>query len=322
MEHPQFRALGPESALEAAEAAGLRPSGHCAMLRCLENRVYDLRLEDGAHVVVKFYRPGRWSRAAIEDEHRFLTDLRAAEIPACAPLPLLDGESVGQLEGIHFGVWPRTGGREPDPELDDEQLAILGRLLARIHGVGAARRPTDRPVLDAESALLDPLDEICERELLPAHCEERYCAAVERLADAYAQRLEGVALLRIHGDCHLGNLLYGREGFFFLDFDDFGVGPAVQDVWALLPGRDAEGVRQRARLIEAYRQFREFEPGWLALVEPLRAARFLKISSWLARRWDEAPFRSTFPHFGTELYWERETRDLEEVAERLELERA
>jgi len=316
MASPQFQNLGPEAALEAVEAAGLRPSGHCAVLRCLENRVYDVRLEDASHVVVKFYRPGRWSRAALEDEHRFLFDLRGAEIPVCAPLALAGGDSLGEIAGIHYAVWPRTGGREPD-ELDDEQLAILGRLLARIHQVGATRAARDRPLLDAETALLDPADELDERDFLPDACADRYRAAVETLAEGYAERLAGVPLLRIHGDCHLGNLLHGREGWFFLDFDDFVVGPAVHDLWVLAPGRDAEGVRQRAALIEAYRQFRDFEPRWLSLVEPLRAARFLKLSSWIARRWDEPYFRSTFPHFGTPLYWERETRDLEEQVERL-----
>ena len=316
MASPQFQNLGPEAALEAVEAAGLRPSGHCAVLRCLENRVYDVRLEDASHVVVKFYRPGRWSRAALEDEHRFLFDLREAEIPVCTPLALAGGDSLGEIAGIHYAVWPRTGGREPD-ELDGERLGILGRLLARIHQVGAARAARDRPLLDAETALLDPLDELDERDFLPDACADRYRAAVETLAEGYAERLAGVPLLRIHGDCHLGNLLHGREGWFFLDFDDFVVGPAVHDVWVLTPGRDAEGVRQRAALIEAYRQFRDFDPRWLALVEPLRAARFLKLSSWIARRWDEPYFRSTFPHFGTPLYWERETRDLEEQVERL-----
>jgi Ser/Thr protein kinase RdoA (MazF antagonist) len=314
----RFDALGPEAALVAVESAGLRPSGHCAVLRALENRVYDARLEDGAHVVVKFYRPGRWSRAAVADEHRFLLDLREAEIPVCAPLPLAaaHGATVGELEGVLFGVWPRTGGREPE-ELDDEQLGILGRLLARIHGVGALRRPADRPVLDPETALLDPLDELLDRGLLPPHCEDRYAVAVEALADAYHERLAGVPFLRIHGDCHLGNLLHGREGWFFLDFDDFVVGPAVHDLWVLSPGRDAEGRRQREVLLAAYRQFRDFETRWLALIEPLRAARFLKLSSWIARRWDEPVFRSTFPHFGTAQYWERETRELEEQVSRI-----
>jgi len=315
----RFEELGPDAALDAVEAAGLRPTGHCAVLRALENRVYDLRLEDGAHVVVKFYRPGRWSRAAVEDEHRFLLDLREAEIPVCAPLALpgageggARSSSVGERGGILFGVWPRTGGREPE-ELTDEQLAMLGRLLARIHGVGAGRHPADRPTLDAGTALLDPLDELLHRGLLPAHCEDRYERAVETLADVYDAHGDGVPLLRIHGDCHLGNLLHGRDGWCFLDFDDFVVGPAVHDLWVLAPGRDAEGRRQREALLTGYRQFRDFEPRWLALVEPLRAARFLKLSTWIARRWDEAQFRSTFPHFGTDRYWEDETRELEEL---------
>ena len=316
MAQPQFADLGPDAALDAVEAAGLRPTGHCAMLRCLENRVWDLRLEDESHVVLKFYRPARWSRTGIEDEHRFLLDLRAAEIPVCAPLALPGGDTVGEHLGIHFGVWPRTGGREPD-ELCDEELRVLGRLLARIHNVGAMQPPQHRPVLDSDTALIDPLDELLAGSWLPSSCEDRYVTAVESLADAYGDRLEGVPLLRIHGDCHLGNLLRGRDGWFFLDFDDFAVGPAVHDVWVLVPGHDAEALRQREVLLDGYRQFRDFEPRWLELVEPLRAARILKISSWIARRWKESSFQSTFPHFGTELYWERETRDLEELVERL-----
>ncbi|MCX5740277.1 MAG: serine/threonine protein kinase [Proteobacteria bacterium] len=258
MAQPQFADLGPDAALDAVEAAGLRPTGHCAMLRCLENRVWDLRLEDESHVVLKFYRPGRWSRAGIEDEHRFLLDLRASEIPVCAPLALPGGGTIGEHLGIHFGVWPRTGGREPD-ELTDEEVTGLGRLLARIHNVGATQRPQDRPVLDSDTALIDPLDELLAGSWLPASCEERYATAVESLADVYCDRLAEVPLLRIHGDCHLGNLLRGREGWFFLE-----------------------------------------------------------ISSWIARRWKESSFQSTFPHFGTELYWQNETRDLEELVLRLD----
>lgn len=287
------------------------------MLRCLENRVWDLRIDDGAHVVVKFYRPGRWSRSGIESEHRFLLDLREAEVPVCAPLALPGGGTVGVHAGIFFGVWPRTGGREPD-ELTDDDLASLGRLLARIHDAGGRRRSDDRPVLDADTALLDPLDELLDADRIPSSYADRYADAVEALADVYADRIQDVPLLRIHGDCHLGNLLRGRDGWFFLDFDDFAEGPAVHDVWVLVPGRDSEANRQRTVLLEGYRQLRDFDSRWLALVEPLRAARILKISSWIARRWSEAAFASTFPHFGTELYWERETRDLEALLERID----
>jgi len=317
MARPRFADLGPEAALEAVEAAGLRPTGHCAMLRCLENRVWDLRVEDGAHVVVKFYRPGRWSRAGIEDEHGFLLDLRDAEVPVCAPLALPGGTTVGEHAGIFFGVWPRTGGREPD-ELGDDDLAVLGRLLARVHAVGAQRRPVDRPVLDVDTAMLAPLDELLDSDWIPDAWADRYQDAVESLAELYASRVAGVPFARIHGDCHRGNLLHGREGWFFLDFDDFASGPAVHDVWVLVPGRDPDAVRQRDVLLEGYRQLRDFDPRWLGLVEPLRAARMLKISSWIARRWSEPAFASTFPHFGSEIYWQRETLDLEEQAERAE----
>jgi Ser/Thr protein kinase RdoA (MazF antagonist) len=311
-----FFRLTPDWVLRAVEAGGFRPTGHCSPLTCLENRVYDVRLEDGTHVVAKFYRPGRWGRETILDEHRFLADLREAEIPVCAPLPFADGDTLHEVEGIHYAVWRRTGGRAPD-EFRDEQLEVLGRLLARIHNVGAAGTAVHRPRLDAKSGALAPLALLEERGFLPRECRRRYRAAVEQVASLYETWSEGVPVHRIHGDCHVGNLLHGAEGWFFLDFDDFVVGPAVQDVWMLLPGRDAEGHRQREVLIGAYRQFRDFEPRWLRLVEPLRAFRFIFYAAWIARRWEDPAFPAAFPHFGTPHYWENETRDLEEQVGRL-----
>lgn len=310
-----FHALTPEWVLRAAEAGGLRPTGHVTSLMCLENRVYDLRLESDAHVVVKFYRPGRWGREAILEEHAFLAELREAEIPVCAPLPFADGSTLHEVEGIHYAVWPRTGGRAPD-EFSDEQVQIVGRLLARIHNAGAAGEAPHRQRLDGARAVLEPLTALEER-FLPPECARRYRAAVEEVARLYEAWSAGVPLHRIHGDCHAGNLLCGDEGWFFLDFDDFVVGPAVHDVWMLLPGRDAEGERQRALLIEAYRQFRDFDAAWLRLVEPLRAFRFVIYAAWIARRWEDPAFPNAFPHFGTPDYWQNETRDLEEQVERL-----
>jgi Ser/Thr protein kinase RdoA (MazF antagonist) len=311
-----FFSLTPDRVLRAVEAAGLRPTGHTTPLVCLENRVYDLRLEDGSHVVAKFYRPNRWSREAILEEHRFLFDLRRAEIPVCAPLAFPDGATLHEVSGIHYALWPRTGGRAPD-ELTDPQVEVLGRLLARIHGVGAAGSAPHRPRLDARSAALEPLARLEERGFLPRESRRRYRAAVEEVAERYEILSQGVPLHRIHGDCHAGNLLRGDEGFFFLDFDDFVVGPAVHDVWMLIPGRDAEGRRQRDLLVEAYRQLRDFEPRWLGLIEPLRAFRFVSYADWIARRWGDPAFPAAFPHFGSADYWERETRDLEEHVRRL-----
>ncbi|MEO1234597.1 MAG: serine/threonine protein kinase [Myxococcota bacterium] len=312
-----FLDLTPDWVLKAVEAGGFEPTGHVMALHCLENRVYDLKLEDGSHIVTKFYRPGRWSETAIREEHAFLSDLREAEIPVCAPLAFADGQTVHTVEGIHYAVWPRTGGRSPE-ELDDEQVAILGRLVGRIHNVGALRPVEQRPTLDGESYGMVALEVIEERGLLPPQHTERYRDAVERIVDVYEELAEGVPLHRIHADCHHGNLLNGRDGWFFLDFDDFRHGPAVQDVWLLVPGRDAQADEQRNIFVDAYRQFRPFETRWLRLVEPLRGLRYIHYAAWIARRWNDPAFPRAFPHFEEEVYWDRELRDLEEQAQRCE----
>ena len=311
-----FYGLTPDRVLAAVEREGLRPTGHCTPLVCLENRVYDVRLGSGAHVVVKFYRPGRWGAEAVLEEHAFLADLRAAEIPVCAPIALRDGATLGRADDLLYAIWPRTGGRSRD-ELADAEIEVLGRLLARIHAVGATRDAPHRPRLDARTRSLEPLELLERSGALPRGCVRRYAAAARGLAALYAERSRGVPVHRIHGDCHLGNLLLGDEGWFFLDFDDCTVGPAVQDVWMLLPGRDAEGARQRALLLTAYAQFREFDPRWLELVECLRGMRFVWYAAWIARRWEDPAFPDAFPHFGTEEYWERETLDLEDQLARV-----
>ncbi len=311
-----FYGLTPDWVLRAVEAGGYAPTGHCFALNSLENRVYDLRLDDDSHVVAKFYRPGRWSREAIEEEHRFLLELRAAEIPVCAPLSFADGSTLHEVEGIFYALWPRTGGRAPE-ELSDTQIGVLGRLLARIHNVGAAADAPHRPILTGESSGYAPLDRLVEGGFLPPTCANRFIAAVEEITEIYEDLAEDVPLHRIHGDCHMGNLLHGNEGWFFLDFDDFKVGPAVQDVWMLLPGRDFESKQQRLVLMEAYQQFRPFQLSWLRLVEPLRALRFVFYAAWIARRWEDPAFPLAFPHFGTEQYWQGETRDLELQLERV-----
>ena len=312
-----FFGLSPDRVLQAVEAAGLEPTGHCTALNALENRVYDLRLEGGAQVVAKFYRPARWSRDTILDEHRMLFALRDAEIPVCAPLVLPDGETLHELEGIFHAFWPRTGGRAPD-EFSDAEIEVLGRLLARIHNVGAAIEMPHRPVLTPEGFPLAALASLEEGEFLPPSCARWYRECVEEVVAVYEARADGIELHPIHGDCHAGNLLRGDAGWFFLDFDDMVVGPAVQDVWMLLPGRDAIAARQRERLIASYRSFRAFDARSLALIEPLRAFRFVWYAGWIARRWQDPAFPDAFPHFGSEQYWENETRDLAEQVERIQ----
>lgn len=310
-----FLRLTPDWVLKAVEAGGFEPTGHIMALHCMENRVYDLKLEDRSHIVVKFYRPNRWTREAILEEHEFLFDLQEHEIPVCAPLSFEDGQSLHEVEGIFYAVWPRTGGRSPD-ELNDEQIRRLGRLIARIHNIGALKTPAHRKTLTAESYAYAPLEIIESKGFLPPHWAPRYRAAVEQIARAYEERLQGVPEHRIHGDCHMGNLLEGRDGFFFLDFDDFLTGPAAQDVWLLVGGRDDEGKQKREMFVEAYNQFREFDPRWLDLVEPLRGLRYIHYAAWVAKRWNDPAFPAAFPHFESEQHWVKETIDLEEQAQR------
>jgi Ser/Thr protein kinase RdoA (MazF antagonist) len=311
-----FFRLSPERVLHAVEGAGLRPSGHCFALNALENRVYDVRLEDGAHVVAKFYRPGRWSREAILDEHRLLASLAKAEIPVCAPLQFPDGDTLHEIEDIHYALWPRSGGRSPD-ELSDAQIEMLGRLLARIHAIAADQGASHRRTLDSESVPLEALELLEKGNWLPPACAPRYALAVKTLTEIYCERSQGIELQPIHGDCHSGNLLNGDAGFFFLDFDDMVIGPPVQDVWMLLPGRDAEADRQRRLLVSAYESFRSFDHDSFALIEPLRGFRFVFYAGWIAKRWEDPAFPDAFPHFGSEEYWENETRDLEELLDRI-----
>ncbi|MFP8875034.1 MAG: serine/threonine protein kinase [Myxococcota bacterium] len=320
-----FFRLTPDRVLEAVESGGFHPTRHCTALNALENRVYDVRVEaEGAQegatpyrqLVAKFYRPGRWSREAIQDEHRMLFALRDAEIPVCAPLAFAGGETLGEVEGIFYALWPRTGGRSPD-EISDDQVQVLGRLLARIHAVGEGVAAPHRLELRSDSFPLAALAFLEQGGFLPPSCASRYRAAVERVVAIYDDWSQGIALQPIHGDCHAGNLLHGDEGWFFLDFDDMVVGPAVQDVWMLLPGRDAYARRQRELLVEAYQQLRAFDTRSLRLIEPLRAFRFVWYAGWIARRWQDPCFPDAFPHFGSEDYWENETRDLEELVERI-----
>jgi Ser/Thr protein kinase RdoA (MazF antagonist) len=319
-EHPlaaAYNRLTPESVLGAVEGDGRRCTGRFLTLNSYENRVYQLELEDGRWIVGKFYRPGRWSRATILAEHRFLAELAAEEIPVASPIPLVDGESVGEVDGILFAVFPRIAGRTPQ-ELGDDQVKMVGRLIARIHNVGARRDEPDRLRLTPQTYGRDNLRYLVENDVIPAEARDAFAATVGALVERIEPLFAEVPTHRLHGDCHLGNLIDTMRGFTFLDFDDMVIGPAVQDVWMLVPSYDEEGVRQRHVLLEAYAEMRRFEPRWLALVEPLRALRFVHYATWIARRWHDPTFQRTFAHFGTLLYWQKELQDLREQIARID----
>lgn len=306
-----FYDLTTDAILSAVDDSGFQTTGHCLALNSLENRVYDLKLEDGSHIIAKFYRPDRWNKEQIEEEHSFLFELQSEEIPVCAPLRFPEGNSLKQWDGIHFALWPRTGGRMPD-EFSDEELRQLGRLIARIHNIGARVPAKDRPTMNEDSYGRAPLQFLLENEFLPDHIRPGYEKAVKEICEIYTQLSQGIDTIRIHGDAHGGNLLRGPEGWFFLDFDDFVNGPPVQDIWLLAGQQGLEGMRNRAILLEGYRQFRQFPDSWLNLVEPLRALRFIHYSAWIARRIADPAFPAAFPHFGSDDYWENELNDLTE----------
>ena len=319
-EHPlagKFNNLTPDQVFDAVEVEGRRCTGRFIILNSYENRVYHLELDDETMVVGKFYRPGRGSRETIMAEHRFLAQLEEAEIPVASPLPLAEGETIGLVDGIFYSLFPRVGGRSPD-ELSDEQIRMMGRLLGRIHNVGAQEQEPHRAVLNPESYGKANLDFMLGQGLIHPEAQEAYRATVEALVERTMPLFEGVNNIRLHGDCHRGNLLVTPQGPPFLDFDDMVMGPAAQDIWMMVPSYDDEGKRQRELLIEAYETFREFNRTELRLIEPVRALRFIQYTAWISRRWEDPSFKRMFSHYGTLLYWQREIQDLREQIARID----
>ena len=323
--HP-YEALTPDVVLDALAGVGLHGDGRLLALSSYENRVYQIHLEDpfeGSPIVVaKFYRPGRWSEAQILEEHAFACELEAAEVPAVAPFAL-QGSTLHQHAGFAFSVSPRRGGRAP--ELDDgEVLEWIGRYLARLHTVGARSAFRERPALDLPSFGEEPRDWLLAHHAIPLDVQgewERACAqALAQIRAALAAAREaGVRQLRLHGDCHPGNILWTPDaGPHFVDLDDARTGPAVQDLWMLLSGERAQRQQQLGALLDGYEQMREFDRAELALIEPLRTLRLIHYSAWLARRWDDPAFPLAFPWFGSSDYWRGQVQMLEEQMEAME----
>jgi Ser/Thr protein kinase RdoA (MazF antagonist) len=313
-----FFTLTPERVLDAVERSGHATTGLCYPLNSLENRVYEVELDDRSRVVGKFYRPGRWGEETIRDEHRALAALAEAEIPVCAPLAFADGDTLHTTpDGMFFALFPRTGGRIPDELIGDEYVQ-LGRLLARIHNVLGALRLRHRPTLSPESYGTESLQTILERATMPPGLEQRYVDAVERLVARARQGFAGIETIVAHADCHRGNLLRGRDGWFFLDFDDMAVAPPVQDLWLLLPARVRDCRAELDRLLEGYEQFRAFDRGTVSLIEALRGLRYVRYAAWVARRWDDPAFPRAFPDWGTERYWQGQVTDLYDQLSQLE----
>jgi Ser/Thr protein kinase RdoA (MazF antagonist) len=324
--HP-FEQLTPDVVVDALEGLGLACDGRLQALSSYENRVYQAHLEDGAVVVAKFYRPGRWSEAQILEEHDYAAELVQAEVPVVAPLQV-QGATLHLHAGFLFSVSPRRGGRAPELE-DEEVLEWIGRFLARLHNVGASKLFKHRPALDLQGFGHEPRDWLLQHEMIPLDVQsawQRRCDEALALIAAYPA-LTGAASdirqLRLHGDCHVGNILWtpadapaaAGPGPHFVDLDDARMGPAVQDLWMLLSGERAQRTWQLSCLLDGYEQLRDFDRRELALIEPLRTLRLIHYSAWLARRWEDPAFPINFPWFGSSDYWQGQVQMLEDQIE-------
>ncbi|MHA6479654.1 serine/threonine protein kinase [Stutzerimonas sp. KH-1] len=302
MSHP-FDTLTPDLVLDAVESIGYLSDARVLALNSYENRVYQVGIEDEAPLIAKFYRPGRWSDAAILEEHQFSLELAEHEVPVVAPLER-DGSTLFEHAGFRFALFPRRGGRAPEPGNLD-QLYRLGQLLGRMHAVGANRPFEHREALGVQNFGHDSLSTLLEgdfvpRSLLPAY-ESVARDLLKRVEDVFAST--NFTPIRLHGDCHPGNILARDDAFYLVDLDDCRMGPAVQDLWMMLAGERHERLAELAELVDGYNEFHDFAPRELPLIEALRALRLMHYSAWLARRWDDPAFPMSFPWFGSERYW-------------------
>lgn len=312
--------LTPDRILDAIEQAGFATSGSLLALNSYENRVYQVGLADGSFLVAKFYRPERWDDTTIEEEHGFALELASHDIPVVAPLTDVAGQTLRHYQGYRFALYPRRGGRAP--ELDDpEHLRWLGRMLGRMHRVGSLRPFRHRPSLNVQTFGQDAAAFVLEEGFVPKEISHNYRQACEVLLEQVNTSFEIAGpyrRLRLHGDCHPGNILWTDSGPHFVDLDDCVNGPAIQDLWMLLSGSRDDMRHQLDALLDGYNTFFDFDPGELILIEALRALRLLHYSAWLARRWHDPAFPHAFPWFNTPRYWEDQLNTLREQAERLD----
>jgi Ser/Thr protein kinase RdoA (MazF antagonist) len=309
-----FATLTPDRLLDAVESTGVACNGQMLALNSYENRVYQIGIEDGPPLVAKFYRPKRWSDEAIEEEHQFTLALAQQELPVIAPLIDEEGRTLLYHEGNRFALYPCKGGRAP--ELDDpSHLLQLGRFVARIHLLGSSRDFQHRPSIDLESFLLQPSRFLLEKAFIPAHLVTAYETLLVdlkgRIEECYS-RAGAFKNIRLHGDCHPGNILWRDDGPQIVDFDDARMGPAIQDLWMFLSGDRGYMSERAADLLEGYSQFCEFNPAELSLLEALRTMRLVHFAGWLARRWYDPAFPRAFPWFDTTAFWEEHILTLRE----------
>jgi len=320
-----FFELTPERVLSAVERLGTRCTGRVLALNSMENRVYEVELDIDlpagaskwdAFRVIKLYRPGRWTRDQILEEHRFLQEAAAAELPAVVPVAFPSGSTLESLDGgaIHYAVFPKVAGRIRD-ELSTNELEQIGRLIARLHSVGGSKTFNHRTSLTLQSYGYDNLSYLQQNRLIPSSVEAHYMRVAEAIFKASEPWFRNTPMQRIHGDCHLGNILWMGVQCFLVDFDDSLMGPCVQDLWLLTPGRDEDSMQRQASIVRGYSSMRPFDPESLRLREPLRALRMVHFTTWIAKRYEDPAFKQVFVDYGSERYWREQLVALQEVGE-------
>ncbi len=317
-ETPHFASLTHETILKVAEEElGTPLTGLCRTYNSYINRIFELAAVDGTGLVIKFYRPNRWSKEALQDEHDFLLELAETEIPVIAPLLLKDKKTLGSTGDIRFAIFPKKGGRNSD-EFSEEEWLELGRLISRVHNIGAKKIPKDRITLTPDSATRDHINFILEREIIPKDFSNQFMDTTEKLLDLITPLFVNKPLIRIHGDCYSANIIHrSGESLYMIDFDDMAISTPIQDVWMLLPGYLKDSRHELNLFIEGYESFRNFDRNDLKLIEPLRAMRYIHFTAWCAHQVADSTFKKLSPDWGTAQYWQTEINDLSKQITRI-----
>ncbi|MCC2616405.1 serine/threonine protein kinase [Aestuariibacter halophilus] len=305
----QFSALHPDMLLDAIEATGVQVNSGLLALNSYENRVYQFVTEQHGRMVVKFYRPGRWTQQQLLEEHAFAEELAEHEVPVVAPLRLNE-RTLHHYEGFYYALYPSVGGRQFETD-NFEQLEWMGRFIGRLHQISASAEFVHRPSMSTEEYLVQSRLTLSQCPQLPESLHTAFFTVLDQVIERTTEQYTEQPYIRLHGDCHASNILW-RDGPSFVDLDDCRMGPAIQDIWMMLSGDRQQQMIQLDCLAEAYEEFRAFPNNQLSLIEPLRAMRMVHYMAWLARRWEDAAFPRAFPWFDTPRYWEEQILALKE----------